>query len=293
MVTFTFTSYLCPGDDVKYHSSSSSSSPLCGRIIAMTENTFSTKQYISSRDVDDIPPSPFECLKLTEVYSSSSVEIVDKQNIVDILFVFSEVEICSHAISVAGMGNVIWIRYQQVQDTEILRIDNWDSFRTTFPLSFPSFIFQGILTIRHAIVHELNVGRMTQRPTSLIKLSMQKIVYEYLKTSLSIHATIIRRKGFRCIKTTYHDLSKRTKRIPVFIECVKIASPEGLSSLSKVLGLLCLKGSKTKHPKQSQSYRQSIQYGTVLNVLDSVKFAYIDALHLMVVNVRFSRCTAS
>ena len=168
---------LSPGDDVEYFSSSSESSCF-GRIIAVNELTYTVNSY--DLHSDPLAVRRFDCLELNELHITSSIVQVAKASVTDVIFVLTPYEVSDQIVSVAGISNLYFIRYQVTAENSVAHLlTTWISFRMVFPLSYPYLIFKSIISIQAAIVRMLNNRRMSQNNRASMKLPLSQQVFAY------------------------------------------------------------------------------------------------------------------
>ena len=99
-----------------------------------------------------------KCLPLKELCHTSETVVVNKNDIVDVIFVLSVDAVYKDPISFLGMSNLYYIRFQ-LTDRDIQSPINWISFR---PLGLPSLLFFYISSLRDSMT-----VIKTQSPTFL------------------------------------------------------------------------------------------------------------------------------
>ena len=77
---------------------------------------------------DPSPPPTFKCLPLEELCLTSETVEVNKNDVVDVIFVLSVDAVYKDPISFLGMSNLYYIRFQ-LTDRDIQSPINWISFR--------------------------------------------------------------------------------------------------------------------------------------------------------------------
>jgi len=196
-------SYLNPGDDIAYFTTSSSSQ-IYGRIVSSDSINLTVQRYTAA-DNDNPHPPTFECRRIRELSLTDIRDIIPRINADGILFVFSEEKITQSPISLSGMTAVHYIRF----NSDGSPINNWRAFSGV--ISLPGIIFGSLHEMAVAFSKGLNRVSMGQDQRYTFNLKLNLEVFKYIRTSLS-SSTYLERTGFITVKRIHHDLSKDSRR---------------------------------------------------------------------------------
>lgn len=279
---------LQPGDDVLYHTATSSE-PCCGRIISIMDLSYSILKY---EYVDDLPLPSQACLSFREVCLTSNTCYILKASVDDLIFVFSCNEIDRQILSKAGMSNVYFVRFHHLQG-EIVTLTNWTSLNRR---SLPQEIFISLSRVTEGIVKLLSNQRISQRiNASLGKISMSPDSFEYIKKR-TCHLTDMfsfrERRGFRVERKVSPQMRKETIRAQVTIQELKSIGSDAISILTDLFGSIIRYGARTKHPRAGAGNAVDVYPTTILNVLEAVRFTYVVDYEQMAIQVQYRRTIA-
>jgi hypothetical protein len=229
------------GDDIQYRSSNTPDSPLHYGRISNVAGVDESEYIVTRFEVyTDPTPSPtFKCLALEELFLTSETVAVTRNNVIGIIFVLSVDAVERDPISLIGMANLFYIRFQM---TESLRCptNNWMSFR---PLGLPKMIFFYLITIRDAFIKMINNTKISQHNNATVSLKIPSFMFSYIK--LRLHPlTPLDTNGTRVEREFSATVGKSSRRVQIHKEVLAAGNEEELSHVLKLFGRLIRVGTR-------------------------------------------------
>jgi len=252
---------LYPGDDIEYISDTDEAS--YGRIRSINGSICSVTRFEMYHL--PTPPPPSSCMPLCELYLTSNIdEDIPLADIQDIIFVISSDDASNLVLSLSGIENVYYIRFESTGDA-FSPLTNWRSFNA---YSIPSLIYSSILRIQETIVKLLNISRISVDTSATESLYVPLVAFDYLRLKVSesehINYTISHSRK-RTKRGMGHDYSKIRKQNQVSIETLEADGALGIEFLVGLFGILIKIGTSTP-PAKLGSTPESIKEGTRLHI---------------------------
>ena len=281
-----FHSALQTGDDVLYYTAASAE-PCCGRILTVTDSSYSITKY---EFYDDLPLPPEFCLDFREVRLTSSTCSILKASVVDIIFVLTTSEIENRILSISGMSNVYFIRFRVLDSGITTPLPVWISFQVR---NYRLELFSSLIRIQEAIVRMLNNRRISQRTHCTVgKIFVPWDAFNYIKTKTSMtHQSFSYRQriGKRVERKISSCMRKESVRRRVSIHEIKSLDSESIGVLKDLFGSIIEYGSRTGHPRVGIENGVHVHDDTVLNVLDGIKLVYVVDYEEITIRVSYRR----